>query len=57
MINLISQLMKRGKGLAIVAGVVEGDYTEDNVGRVALGRKHISAKLVEKVRAMGEGDG
>mmetsp|Transcript_19745 Transcript_19745/g.27363 ORF Transcript_19745/g.27363 Transcript_19745/m.27363 type:complete len:964 (+) Transcript_19745:202-3093(+) len=31
MINLIQQLMKRGKGISFVAGVVEGDYTPANV--------------------------
>jgi len=47
MINLISQLMKRGKGLSIVAGVVEGEFA-DHVELLESGRKHLQEKLVEK---------
>lgn len=47
MINLISQFMKRGKGLSIVAGVVEGDFA-DKVDFIEQARRHLDAKLVEK---------
>merc|ERR1711871_713216 len=48
MINLISQLMKRGKGLTVVSGVVEGEFTEENHQKTLVGRMQISKKLKEK---------
>ena len=45
MINLISQMMKRGKGLSVVAGVVEGDYVPENHHLCQLGRKTLVKKL------------
>ena len=47
MINLIAQLMKRGKGLSIVAGVVVGDY-EEKVEFVEEGRKKIKDYMKKK---------
>ena len=45
MINLISQMMKRGKGLSVVAGVVEGDFLPETHHLCQLGRKTLVKKL------------
>mmetsp|Transcript_20607 Transcript_20607/g.60205 ORF Transcript_20607/g.60205 Transcript_20607/m.60205 type:complete len:350 (+) Transcript_20607:107-1156(+) len=47
MINLISQMMKRGKGLSIVAGVLKGEHRE-NLDLLESARAHLGNKLVEK---------
>jgi len=47
MINLIGQLMKRGKGLAFVGGCIEGDYAE-NADKAREASKELRDLLSEK---------
>ena len=48
MINLISQLMKRGKGMSFVAGVVKGEFNRSNAAMARKATKHLGALIAEK---------
>jgi len=48
MINLISQLMKRGKGIAFVAGTIPGKFNTDNHHKAAEAKKKMVGLLRER---------
>jgi potassium/chloride transporter 4/5/6 len=48
MINLISQLMKRGKGMSFIAGVVKGEYNRSTAAMARKAQKHLAALIAEK---------
>jgi len=48
MINLITHLMKRGKGLAFVGGVIEGEYNETNVTNARKAMKQLKGTLRDR---------